>query len=221
MKAYQYLILGLIFCSINASAQKNITYRHGDFLIEASDTMRIDFIIKGKSFRKRTSKGDTLYEDKKYLILGDNNKISSGAIYKRYKLKYKFSSFSASIYHGKLATPNFRTDKSAYMFRTQIRDQCKRKGINFAGHYTIAEWGCGSPCQQIAIVDRLNGTIYYSTIPQVNGELGFGLTYRSNSRIMIINSDLLTDHKGYIFCNSVGKVQTIDWRDNKAGRLPE
>jgi len=30
-------------------------------------------------------------------------------------------------------------------FRTAITDAA-RKGPNFAGHYTVAEWGCGSGC---------------------------------------------------------------------------
>jgi len=47
------------------------------------------------------------------------------------------------------------------MFRTRIR-QGASKGPNFAGHYTIVEWGCGSGCLSIAVVDAKDGGIYPS-----------------------------------------------------------
>lgn len=37
--------------------------------------------------------------------------------------------------------------RRARMFRTMIRTQAKQ-GPNFAGHYTVAIWGCGSGCRQ-------------------------------------------------------------------------
>ncbi len=35
-----------------------------------------------------------------------------------------------------------------------------RPGPNFAGHYAIVRWGCGSPCDMIAIVDLKNGRVF-------------------------------------------------------------
>ena len=45
------------------------------------------------------------------------------------------------------------------MFRTVIRNGASQ-GPNFAGHYTLVMWGCGSSCRQFAIVDALTGTVY-------------------------------------------------------------
>ena len=45
------------------------------------------------------------------------------------------------------------------LFRTMIREGAS-KGPNFAGHYTIAEWGCGSGCVSIAVVDAKDGTVF-------------------------------------------------------------
>ena len=45
------------------------------------------------------------------------------------------------------------------LFRTMIR-QGASKGPNFAGHYTIAEWGCGSSCVSIALMDAKDDTIF-------------------------------------------------------------
>jgi hypothetical protein len=208
MKFYQFILWGLIFCSFNAYAQEDTTYIRGDFLIEASDTTKIDFIIKGTPQRKTISKGDTLFENGKYLILGNDDKTAILGVYKKCKSKYEFREFPISVYKGKLAAPNFKTDMRAYLFRTQIRDQCKKKGVNFAGHYTIVEWGCGSDCQTIAIADRLNGKIYYSHIFKINS-LFYGLQYRPNSQMMIINSGLLENHKGYVRCTSYGGVENV------------
>ena len=47
----------------------------------------------------------------------------------------------------KLTTPEQRR------FRTAIR-QAAAKGPNFAGHFTIAAWGCGTGCIQFVVVDN-------------------------------------------------------------------
>src|SRR5262245_36131587 len=44
-------------------------------------------------------------------------------------------------------------------FRTVIREGAK-EGPNFAGHYTIVEWGCGTECIQAAVVDANSGKIF-------------------------------------------------------------
>lgn len=33
-------------------------------------------------------------------------------------------------------------------------------GLNFAGHYVIVRWGCGSPCLMVAIVDLRTGRVF-------------------------------------------------------------
>jgi hypothetical protein len=44
-------------------------------------------------------------------------------------------------------------------FRTKIREAASR-GPNFAGHLTIAEWGCGAGCVSAALVDAKDGRVY-------------------------------------------------------------
>ena len=44
-------------------------------------------------------------------------------------------------------------------FRTMLRLQAPT-GPNFAGHYTIAGWGCGSSCLQFAVIDAITGKVY-------------------------------------------------------------
>ena len=43
--------------------------------------------------------------------------------------------------------------------RTMIREGA-RQGSNFAGHYTIVQWGCGAGCVQFAVVDAKTGATY-------------------------------------------------------------
>ena len=78
-----------------------------------------------------------------------------------------------SVYSGKPAEPILVTPEER-RFRTVIRrgvtkgwgveDGVTRKeiagpGPNFAGHYAIVQWGCGSPCLLAAIVDLVNGRV--------------------------------------------------------------
>ncbi len=61
-------------------------------------------------------------------------------------------------FSGKPAQPVLKTAQDRE-FRTVIRDAAA-KGPNFAGHYTIAQWGCGAGCVSIVVVDAANGAIY-------------------------------------------------------------
>ncbi len=86
------------------------------------------------------------------------------------------------------------------LFRTKIGEG-SAKGPNFAGHLTVAEWGCGSGCVSIAVVDAKDGRIY----PAPFGILGWGtpvqiyegkfatnqdrfkpLDYRLDSRLLVV-----------------------------------
>jgi hypothetical protein len=74
---------------------------------------------------------------------------------------WTFQKYPAKIgFTGKPAKPLLVTPLE-HMYRTQIREQAQ-KGPNFAGRYTLAEWGCGSPCVQFVIIDANSGTVYDS-----------------------------------------------------------
>lgn len=86
------------------------------------------------------------------------------------------------VYEGPITKVNFDGNfPEARMFRTKI-NEALAMGPNFAGHYTVATWGCGSGCQEHAVVDAKTGNI-----------ISFGLTtemgvkYYPNSRILITN----------------------------------
>jgi hypothetical protein len=146
--------------------------------------------------------------------------VSSG-IFKKFTFKSQFENFKVDkIFRGKLAPPNFTTDPDAKHYISRIKEGCKNEGINFAGQYTIVEWGCGALCQQMAIVDRISGKIIYSEIPFDKVDGHSGTKYKIDSRILIINTEALSEFDGY----EPGYKRFDSWRkpavyEIKNGRL--
>jgi len=62
------------------------------------------------------------------------------------------------MFHGQPASPQI-VEKKHLTFRTAITDAA-RKGPNFAGHYTVAEWDCGADCISLAVVDEPTGKVF-------------------------------------------------------------
>lgn len=46
------------------------------------------------------------------------------------------------------------------MFRTMLREASKEKP-NFAGHYILTAWGCGTSCLMGAVIDAQTGHVYW------------------------------------------------------------
>jgi hypothetical protein len=63
------------------------------------------------------------------------------------------------VYRGRIA-PVVLDSKRARMFRSRLRED-SRQGVNFAGHYTVVFWGCGTGCAQVAVVDARTGRVYW------------------------------------------------------------
>ena len=77
-------------------------------------------------------------------------------------------------------------------FTARIREGAK-EGPNFAGRYTIVDWGCGSDCQSFVIVDAKTGEIHSPSITSSRG-----LLYRLDSSLLIVNPvapEMLVDGK--------------------------
>lgn len=100
-------------------------------------------------------------------------------------------------------------------YRTRIRDGVekgwgvvidgdwdKRQGTpgpNFAGHYIVIVWGCGSPCLMMAVCNAATGAVYNPplsarglalpllVLPDSVGE-NASIAYRQDSRLMIIRA---------------------------------
>ena len=89
--------------------------------------------------------------------------------------------------------PNART------YRTVLREGVAN-GPNFAGHYAVVGWGCGTSCLQFAIVDVRSGKVIFPD--DFNGVSGvkfetddfektgvgpyWGLRYRIDSSLLVV-----------------------------------
>lgn len=78
---------------------------------------------------------------------------------------------------------NFNSFPEAKNFRTAITDSYKQ-GANFAGHYNLASWGCGTDCFGMAITDLITGNILdYSPVHE-----GYYLDgYKTDNRLIVLN----------------------------------
>jgi len=101
----------------------------------------------------------------------------------------KYEDYTVSkIFSGNPASPKINNPQSR-LFRSVIRQEAS-KGPNFAGHYTIAKWGCGSDCKAIAIVDAITGKIYFipgiTYVLRVPFQAEDPLQFQLDSRLVII-----------------------------------
>src|SRR3989441_1231130 len=121
-----------------------------------------------------------------------------------------FADFPISrIYKGVPAPVNLSSNPTARSFRTRLRQEA-RKGPNFAGHYTVASWGCGSNCESITIVDALTGRVYDGI-----GD-DRGADFKINSNLMI--ADPAYPPEGLAYEDSTSDklpVRYYVWNDHK------
>jgi hypothetical protein len=112
-----------------------------------------------------------------------------------------FAQYGVSVRTARAKPPNLKSHKDARLFRTNLRNAAKN-GINFAGHYALTYWGCGSSCGVGAIVDLHDGTVFFPK--QLNGVwaqewpdskmIPFG--FCKNSRLLILYGYLPDDYNG-------------------------
>jgi len=149
-----------------------------------------EYLILGDKFAKvkvvnknevtKFSNFEILIEYRNDVILGEKIHSDNLKIYRKYQPKKTFEDYPADSYSGELADPDFSTNPEAKRFITRIKEECAN-GINFAGHYTLVTWGCGSPCQTGVVVDRKTGKIYSGL------ETSLGSKFKKDSKMIIRN----------------------------------
>jgi hypothetical protein len=103
----------------------------------------------------------------------------------------QFEDFPVSRkYKGVSAAVDLRSNPRAWSYRTRLR-QGTRKGPNFAGHYTVVSWECGSNCESNTIVDALTGRVYDG----IGDERG--ADFRLNSNLVIADPAFSSDSNAY------------------------
>jgi hypothetical protein len=105
-----------------------------------------------------------------------------------------FGQYHATVEKATAKSIDFRRSPDAWSFRTRLKEAL-RGGVNFAGRYIIAGWGCGTGCISGGIIDARTGRVYF---PEPLGGLGAGtadddegyveqpVRYQKNSRLLII-----------------------------------
>jgi hypothetical protein len=106
----------------------------------------------------------------------------------------KFEDFRVNeAFKGPPARPILNTPHQR-AYRTVIREAAKN-GPNFAGHWTIAEAGCGSDCAVFAMVNEVTGETLDKPFPQITFPPMFDYvdtsrladTHRVDSRLLVLH----------------------------------
>ena len=134
----------------------------------------------------------------------------------------RFQDFRVSqIFKGKTASVKLSSPQ-ARMFRTMLSVNAKG-GVNFAGHYIVATWGCGSDCHSLAIIDARTGNVYFT--PSLLSVLGQRyqeedrLQFRKDSSLLIVAGSRNEEGSGryyYVWKNNrlklIRAVEISSWQ---------
>lgn len=144
----------------------------------------------------------------------------------------RFEDYPArEVYKGP-AAPVRLDSRRARRFRTTLREE-SRGGPNFAGHYTVVVWGCGTGCAQMAVVDAKTGRVHfppveYMDIPDTENEAERARWFRLDSRLLRITQNFY-DSAGrytayyYLFDNNRFRLlrKTVEERAPRAGEAED
>lgn len=104
-----------------------------------------------------------------------------------------FSQYPAKVEKARAKAIDFRHSRGAETFRTRLTDGLRR-GVNFAGHYVVVGWGCGTGCISGGIIDARNGRVYFPNAfhdigvwYDDSGYIAEPVKFRKNSRLFVIS----------------------------------
>lgn len=116
----------------------------------------------------------------------DTNSNESNDIYssetKHFMMKRHFEDFAVdSVDHNITAPLDLSSHKLGQLYRTIIKGNYNEIGVNFAGHFCLASWGCGSSCYESVVVDTRTGKISDGI------SSAWGYDFRKESKMIIVN----------------------------------
>lgn len=123
-----------------------------------------------------------------------------------------FGQYAAKKMSGKVAPVNLKSHPQANDYRTRLKDAAQG-GVNFAGSFIIATWGCGTRCGQGAVIDAQTGAVYFPdelagySPPWNDTSDEEVLQFKPNSRLLILRGKTGTDddHEGFYYFEWTGK----------------
>lgn len=131
-----------------------------------------------------------------------------------------FSQYSAHVERARAKSIDF-SRPSNKTYKTRL-SEALRDGVNFAGHYVIVGWGCGTGCTNAAVIDGRTGKVFWPVqFYNIDASYGDGysdeqIEFKKNSRLMVIHgrpgSSNENDH-------SKPGDYYYEWRNNSFRRL--
>jgi len=79
----------------------------------------------------------------------------------------------------KIMVVDLKSHPKAGFFRSHL-SEVKGRSANFAGHYVVVTWGCGTSCQTVALVEVKSGKIYFAPF-----STGLGSDFRVDSSLFV------------------------------------
>ncbi len=122
------------------------------------------------------------------------------------------------VFAGPHAKPNISSSADAKRFKTTIlRDYTGRP--DFAGHFQVLSWGCGSNCRAFALVDTKTGKITF-----VPSSAALGAEYHLNSALFIIDPTTMMEEGDsafyktayFVWDESLGDFRALEGCDRRA-----
>jgi hypothetical protein len=123
----------------------------------------------------------------------------------KFSLPIQYDKFNVDTFTGKRVGINYSSNKTAQRFRSAINWSIEKFGMNFAGHYNLARWGCGTSCIKGAITDFKTGNVY--DLPPAS----VGYAFQNKSRLLVINPP---DSSGYYDDCSYCEPELWVWNEN-------
>jgi hypothetical protein len=103
-----------------------------------------------------------------------------------------FGRYPAAVEKARARAIDFKFSPDARLFKTRLSTALKG-GINFAGHFVVAGWGCGTGCISGAIIDARNGRVHwpvqlYAMATGIDGDnyVDKPVEYRKSSRLLVL-----------------------------------
>lgn len=99
-----------------------------------------------------------------------------------------FNDFRVAQDNAVLNSVDLSSHPDAANFRTRLEDNIG--GVaNFAGHYILTSWGCGTMCQMNAVIDVLNGDVFFPA----DFTSSYGSCFKPDSNLVLLNPISETD----------------------------
>jgi len=101
---------------------------------------------------------------------GNEDETTCQAVVTKWEKENPEIAGAKDVYTGEFAAVDYADKRfpKAKEYKTAI-NKAVEDGVDFAGHYAIAQWGCGTQCQEQAIVDVITGKIIAMGLPSEAG----------------------------------------------------